>query len=59
MGEREFCLAREAGYACAFLNVELWATESSGPLALPRSHVTSDMTLPEFAAHVSGFHARL
>ena len=59
MGEREFRLAREAGYSCAFLNVELWATESGGPFALPRSHVTADMTLPEFAAHLSGFHARL
>ncbi len=59
MGDREFRLAREAGFSCAFLNVERWAAQQSSPLAIPRSHVTSDMTLPEFAAHLSGFHARL
>jgi len=59
MGEREFRLAREAGFSCAFLNVEHWTAESGNPFALPRTHVTSDMTLPEFAAHLSGFHARL
>ncbi|MGA8274667.1 MAG: polysaccharide deacetylase family protein [Candidatus Sulfotelmatobacter sp.] len=59
MGEREFRLARESGFSCAFLNVEHWLTESGGPFALPRTHVTSDMTLAEFAAHLSGFHARL
>ncbi len=63
MGEREFRLAREAGFSCAFLNVEHWyvehgATEHS-TFALPRTHVTSDMTLPEFSAHLSGFHTRL
>ncbi len=59
MGDREFRLAREAGFSCAFLNVEHWAAQQSSPLAVPRSHVTSDMTLAEFAAHLSGFHARL
>lgn len=59
MGEREFRLAREAGYACAFLNVEHWPGEESNTLALPRMHVTADMTLPEFAAHLSGVHMRL
>jgi len=59
MGEREVRLAREAGFACAFLNVERWGAEQSNPFALPRTHVTGDMTLPEFAAHVSGVHTRL
>lgn len=59
MGDREFRLAREAGFSCAFLNVEHWSAQQSSPLAVPRSHVTSNMTLPEFAAHVSGFHTRL
>ncbi len=58
MGDREFRLAREAGFSCAFLNVEHRATEHSA-FALPRTHVTSDMTLAEFAAHLSGFHTRL
>ena len=59
MGERELRLAREAGFACAFLNVEHWDAGSSGSFALPRAHVTSDTTLPEFAAHLSGLHTRL
>jgi peptidoglycan/xylan/chitin deacetylase (PgdA/CDA1 family) len=59
MGEREVRLAREAGFACAFLNVEHWGAEGSNVLALPRTHVTLDMTLPEFSAHVSGLHTRL
>jgi peptidoglycan/xylan/chitin deacetylase (PgdA/CDA1 family) len=59
MGERELRLAREAGYACAFLNVEHWGAERSNPFAIPRTHVTSDTTLPEFAAHLSGLHSRL
>jgi hypothetical protein len=29
------------------------------PYALPRVHVTWDMSLAEFDAHVSGFHAWL
>jgi peptidoglycan/xylan/chitin deacetylase (PgdA/CDA1 family) len=59
MGEREMRLAREAGFACAFLNVEYWGADRSNLFALPRTHVTVDMTLPEFAAHLSGLHARL
>ncbi len=59
MGERELLLAREAGFACAFLNVEHWGSEPANRFALPRTHVTSNTTLPEFAAHLSGLHARL
>lgn len=59
MGEREFRLARQAGFSCAFLNVEHWAGQGSNPFALARTHMTSDMTLPEFAAHLSGVHTRL
>jgi len=59
MGEREMRLAREAGFACAFLNVEHWGVRRSNLFALPRIHVTSQTTLPEFAAHLSGLHARL
>jgi peptidoglycan/xylan/chitin deacetylase (PgdA/CDA1 family) len=59
IGEREVRFAREAGFACAFLNVEHWGAERSDPLALCRTHVTLDMTLPEFSAHVSGLHTRL
>jgi hypothetical protein len=59
MGDREFQLAEESGYSCAFLNVEHWRGRESNIFAIPRIHVTADMTLPEFAAHVSGFHLRL
>jgi peptidoglycan/xylan/chitin deacetylase (PgdA/CDA1 family) len=59
MGERELRLARKAGYSCAFLNVEHWEGQETNPFALCRTHVTSGMTLPEFAAHLSGVHARL
>jgi len=59
MGEREVALAREAGFTCAFLNVEHWGAGATNPFALPRIHVTANTTLPEFAAHLSGLHARL
>jgi peptidoglycan/xylan/chitin deacetylase (PgdA/CDA1 family) len=59
LGEREVRLAREAGFACAFLNVEYWGSGLSDPFALPRTHVTQDTALPEFAAHLSGLHTRL
>jgi peptidoglycan/xylan/chitin deacetylase (PgdA/CDA1 family) len=59
MGAREFHLTQAAGYSCAFLNVEHWPGEESNPFALVRTHVTADMTLPEFAAHVSGLHLGL
>jgi peptidoglycan/xylan/chitin deacetylase (PgdA/CDA1 family) len=59
MGEREVALAREAGFSCAFLNVEHWRAGPADPFALPRIHVSGNTTLPEFAAHLSGLHARL
>jgi peptidoglycan/xylan/chitin deacetylase (PgdA/CDA1 family) len=62
LGPREIRLAQEAGFACAFLNVEPYAEASSvqapDRFGLYRTHVTSDTSLPEFAAHVSGLHAR-
>jgi peptidoglycan/xylan/chitin deacetylase (PgdA/CDA1 family) len=59
MGERELRLAREAGFSCAFLNVEHWNSGPSSPFAIPRTHVTMNTTLPEFSAHLSGLHSRL
>jgi peptidoglycan/xylan/chitin deacetylase (PgdA/CDA1 family) len=59
LGEREVRLAREAGFACAFLNVEHWESQPSNVFALPRIHMSCDTTLPEFAAHLSGLHTRL
>jgi peptidoglycan/xylan/chitin deacetylase (PgdA/CDA1 family) len=59
LGEREVRLAQEAGFTCAFLNVEHWGDGPSNLFVLPRIHVTKNTTLPEFAAHLSGLHTRL
>jgi peptidoglycan/xylan/chitin deacetylase (PgdA/CDA1 family) len=59
VGQRELRLAQEAGFSCAFVNVEHWEPECSNPFAVERTHVTSQMTLPELAAHLSGVHTRL
>jgi peptidoglycan/xylan/chitin deacetylase (PgdA/CDA1 family) len=59
MGEREVNLAREAGFECAFVNVGGGTVDPSQRFALARTHVTADMSLAEFEAHLSGFHTRL
>jgi peptidoglycan/xylan/chitin deacetylase (PgdA/CDA1 family) len=59
MGEREVRLAKESGFSCAFLNIPNGPIDRANPFMLSRTHVTLDMSLPEFAAHVSGLHARL
>ena len=55
VAEREFQLAQEAGYECAFMNIPGRLRECN-TFALPRVHVTADMSLAVFEAHVSGFH---
>jgi peptidoglycan/xylan/chitin deacetylase (PgdA/CDA1 family) len=52
-------MPREAGYDAAFLNYGGGLGADLPPFALPRVHVTAEMSLAEFEAHVSGFHARL
>jgi len=52
-------IPKDAGYKAAFLNFGGGLGAPLPPYALPRVHVTADMTLAEFEAHVSGFHARL
>jgi peptidoglycan/xylan/chitin deacetylase (PgdA/CDA1 family) len=59
MGEREVRLARNAGFECAFVNVGGGAIDRTQPFLLARTHVTADMSLAEFEAHLSGFHSRL
>lgn len=59
VGQRELRIVQEAGFSCAFVNVEHWDTQCSKTFALERTHVTSDMTLPELTAHLSGVHTRL
>ncbi len=58
MGDREVRLAREGEFSCAFLNIET-CSAASNIFNLPRTHVTGSMAIPEFAAHLSGFHNRL
>jgi peptidoglycan/xylan/chitin deacetylase (PgdA/CDA1 family) len=59
-GPREMKMAQDAGYACAFLNHGGGLMRRTSPqYALPRAHVTADMNLAEFEAHLSGFHDSL
>ena len=53
---RELQMAEQAGYQCAFMNVGGGFGASLPRFALPRVHVTADMSLAEFEAHLSGFH---
>jgi peptidoglycan/xylan/chitin deacetylase (PgdA/CDA1 family) len=52
---RETEMAERAGYQCAFINMGGGLGADLPLYALPRVHVTSDMGLAEFEAHVSGF----
>jgi hypothetical protein len=56
---RELRLAEEAGFSCAFMNVDGGFGAAASRFAFPRVHVTSDMKLGEFEAHVSGFYGAL
>lgn len=59
VGSREYQLAKAAGYECALLNVGGPVRPSSPRFALPRIHVTAEMSLPIYEAHISGFHDSL
>jgi len=52
-------MPQKSGYEAAFLNFGGGLGVELPPYALPRVHVTAEMSLAEFEAHVSGFHARL
>ena len=56
VGAREYRMAEEAGYECAFINVGGSPSVSSARFAFPRVHVTSGMSLTSYEAHVSGVH---
>jgi hypothetical protein len=53
VGIRETGLAARAGFSCAFMNV---ADGAPNLFSFPRIHVSSEMTVPEFEAHISGLH---
>jgi peptidoglycan/xylan/chitin deacetylase (PgdA/CDA1 family) len=52
-------MAKKAGYHAAFLNFGGGLGVELPPYAIPRIHVTTDMNLGEFEAHLSGFYASL
>jgi peptidoglycan/xylan/chitin deacetylase (PgdA/CDA1 family) len=56
---RVFAMARDAGFAAAFINIGGGFGTDLPLHAIPRVHVNSDMTVPEFEAHVSGFYQAL
>ena len=56
---RETRMAKEAGFICAFVNFGGGFGSDLPAFAIPRVHVTADMTLGEFEAHASGFYRAL
>jgi len=56
---RELEMAEQAGFTCAFLNVGGGCGAQTPRFALPRVHVTAEMGMAEFEAHVSGFYRTL
>lgn len=53
---REMQMAEQAGYECAFMNIGGGFGAALPRFGLPRVHVSMEMNLAEFEAHVSGFH---
>jgi peptidoglycan/xylan/chitin deacetylase (PgdA/CDA1 family) len=56
---RVLAMAKEAGFAAAFMNIGGGLGAELPLHAIPRVHVSSDMTLSEFEAHISGFYQTL
>jgi peptidoglycan/xylan/chitin deacetylase (PgdA/CDA1 family) len=56
---RELEMAKRAGFKAAFLNAGGAFGAQTPKFALPRIHITADMSLAEFEAHISGFHRSL
>jgi peptidoglycan/xylan/chitin deacetylase (PgdA/CDA1 family) len=59
VSEREYGVAEQLGFQCAFRNVGGPLRSRVRPSALPRIHISADMNLGEFEAHVCGFHEAL
>jgi peptidoglycan/xylan/chitin deacetylase (PgdA/CDA1 family) len=57
--KRELQLAEQAGFRCAFMNVGGGFGSRIDRFAIPRVHVTADMKLAEFEAHIAGFYQSL
>lgn len=56
---RDLSLAEQAGFRCAFMNAGGGFGAKIDRFAVPRVHVTADMNLSEFEAHISGFYRTL
>jgi peptidoglycan/xylan/chitin deacetylase (PgdA/CDA1 family) len=56
---RELQMAERAGFKSAFLNVGGGFGTQTPRFALPRVHITAEMSLAELEAHISGFHRSL
>ena len=56
---REMALAERCGFTCAFVNHEYGVGDDHSRFALPRVHVTAELSLAELKARMSGFHASL
>lgn len=52
-------MVEEAGFTAAFMNVDGGLGVELPLFAIPRVHVTANMDLAEFEAHVSGFYMHL
>ena len=57
--ERDVKLAEQAGFRCAFMNAGGGFGAPYNSFAVPRVHITADMSLAEFEAHISGFYGSL
>jgi peptidoglycan/xylan/chitin deacetylase (PgdA/CDA1 family) len=57
--KRDLRLAQEAGFDCAFMNIGGGFGSRIERFAMPRVHVTADMKLGEFEAHIAGFYRNL
>jgi hypothetical protein len=49
-------MAERAGFTCAFVNVGGGLGAKTSRFAMPRVHVSADMSLGEFEAQISGFY---
>lgn len=56
---RDVRLAEQAGFRCAFMNTGGGIGAKINRFTLPRVHVTAEMSLAEFEAHISGFYRDL
>jgi len=56
---RDVKFAEQAGFRCAFMNTGGGFGATNYRYAIPRVHVTADMSLSEFEANISGFYRSL